>query len=141
MASTRIGFTDSYQQSRLQHVNGTSYPTAPTGTYLAIYAGAVPDSSGNGGTEATGTRPAVTFGSPQVDVNGHYYIANSSAVSGIAMGNASQVTVVGFGIYTASTGGTPLYVGRFASPYPVAANAPISIPIGLVKMFAEGHFS
>ena len=136
MPTKRTGFIDSYHQSRLQHLTGTSYPANPTGTFLALYISAMPASDGSGGTEATGTRPAITFGAPATDGNGRYYMSNSSAISNITLQNTSAGEVVGFGIFAASTGGAPLYMDRLP-PFQVQAGATITIAANAVKVYAE----
>ena len=136
MANQRSGFIDSLHAARLNFVTGVTHPTAPTGTYLALYAGAMPNSSGANGVEATGTRPAVTFGSAQQDSNGRYYIANTSAIN-ITLTNTSAEQIVGFGIQGAATGGTPNYIGSLY-PFQVQANATVTLPIGAVRVYAEG---
>ena len=137
-ATPRIGFTDAYHASRLQHVNGVTYPTTPAGTFLSIYAGNVPLSDGTGGNEATGTRPAIVLGTPLKDVNGRYYMTNASAITGIALGNASAEQLVGFGICGTATGGVPIYIGPLPAPYQVQPNATITIPAGSIRVYAEG---
>lgn len=136
MATARTGFVDSYHNSRLTHLTGTSYPANPAGNFLALYIGKIPDSSGSGGTEATGTRPAITLGSPATDASNRYYITHSSAVSNITLTNSAAGEIVGFGIYAASTGGSPIYIGQLA-PFQVAAGATVTIPAGAVKVYAE----
>lgn len=136
MASYATGFVDSYQASRLNWLTGTTYPAVPAGNFLGLYIGKLPATDGTGASEATGTRPAITLGSP-TSVNGSTYITHAAAVSNIACTNASAGTIVGFGIYAAATGGTPLYIGPLPSPFPVAANATVSIPAGAIKVFSE----
>lgn len=137
MATKRAGFVDSFHNSRLTHITGTVYPANPAGTFLALYAGSMPVSDGTGGTEVTGTRPAITLGAPQTDFNGRAYITHAAAVSSITLTNTSPAEVVGFGIFAANSGGTPIYVDRMPAPFQVAAGATISIPAGAVKLYAE----
>lgn len=129
------GFVDSYQTSRLAWLTGTTYPTVPAGNFLALYIGALPASDGTGGTEATGTRPAITLGSPTT-TNGKTSITHASAVSNVACTNSSAGTIVAFGIFAAATGGTPIYVGPLY-PFDVKASATVSIPAGTVKIYSE----
>lgn len=136
MPTSRTGFVDTYHDARLTHITGTSYPANPAGTFLALYMGKMPDSSGSGGTEVTGTRPAITLGAPASDFNNRRYVTHASAVSSITLTNTSAGEIVGFGIYAANSGGTPIYTGPLA-PMQVAAGATITIPAGTVKMFAE----
>lgn len=136
MPTLRTGFIDSYHASRLNHLKNTAYPAALTTAYLALYAGSMPLSDGTGGTEVTGTRQAITFGSPATDTAGRQYITNTSAITQ-TLTNTSPATLVGFGIQAASTGGTPVYVDRLPSPFQVAAGAIVTIPVGGIKVYAE----
>lgn len=132
----RTGFTDTYHDSRLNHLTGTSYPATPAGNYLALYIGALPASDGTGGIEATGTRPAITLGSPTTDGSGRKYVTHASAVSSISLGNSAAGEIVGFGLFAAATGGSPIYVDRLP-PFQVAANATVTISAGTIKIYAE----
>jgi hypothetical protein len=136
MATSRTGFTDTYHSSRLNHLKNTAYPAALTSAFLALYIGSLPLSDGTGGTEATGTRQAITFGSPVTDGNGRQYIANTSAITQ-TLTTTAPGTLVGFGIQAASTGGTPVYIDRLPSPFQVAAGASVTIPVGGIKVYAE----
>lgn len=135
-ATQRTGFTDAYHSSRLNHLKNTAYPAALTSSFLALYIGAMPLSDGTSGSEATGTRPSITFGATQTDVNGRQYIANSSAIS-VTLTNTSAGEIIGFGICGAATGGTPVYIDRMPSPFQVQANASITVPAGAIKVYAE----
>lgn len=136
MATTRTGFVDSYHASRLTHLTGTSYPSNPVGTYLGLYMGNLPNSAGSGGTEVTGTRPAITLGSPTNDFNTRQYITHASAVSSITLTNTAAGEIVGFGIFAASSGGTPIYIDKLP-PMQVTAGATVTIPAGVVRIYAE----
>lgn len=133
----RVGFTDSYEQSRLNIFNGTNHPAAPGASYLAIYIGSLPSSAGTGGTEATGTRPAITFGSPASDSNSKFYIANTASIT-TTLTNTSAAVVVGFGVWSAATGGTLLYIDRFMQPFSVSAGQSVTLPINAVKVYSTG---
>ena len=123
----RAGWVDAQQSTRLS-----------VGTvYLAIYAGQLPLSNGTGGTEVSpASRPAITFGSVAQDANGRHYQANN-AVNNIVLTNASPCWISGFGICTAATGATVIYLDRLPTPYQVAKLATISIPAGAIRMYAE----
>lgn len=126
MATLRAGWVDAQQSSRL---SGT--------WYLALFGGQLPKSDGTGGTEiGPATRPAITFGSVSQDANGRHYQDNV-AVSGIVLTNTSAAQVVGFGICTAATGATVVYIDRFPRPFQVGAGMTITIPAGAIRMFAE----
>lgn len=133
----RAGHNDTQQAARLNWFGGTAYPAAPVTLYLALYAGKMPKSDGTGGTEVSpATRPAITFGSVAQDANGRHYFANN-AVNNITLTNTSPAEVIGFGLCSVSSAGTPLYYDRLASPFQVATGATISIPAGAIRVFAE----
>jgi len=137
--TSRTGFNDAYMASRLNHLTGTTYPSAPTTLYLGIYMGAVPISDGSGGTEVSpSTRPSITLGSPAYDANNRQYITNASAVTGIVLTNSAAGEVLGFGLFAANSGGTPIYFDRFpTASYQEAAGATITIPAGGIRVYAE----
>ncbi len=135
MANMRTGFVDSYHASRIDHLKGTAYPAAPATIYLGIFS-KMPGSDGTGGTEISpATRPTLTLGSDQTDGNGRQYCTNS-AISNVVLTNTTPVTVTGFGVFSANSGGTPLYFDR-VYPFQVAAGATINIAANYLKVFAE----
>ena len=126
-----MGFTDSYKQSQINHVNGTSYPAAPGTIYLALFY-SMPSSSGSGGSEATGTRSAITFGnSPTADAGGWQSMSNTASVTQTI---ATAGWIVGYGLYTAATNGTLMYFHTFQSGFQVKANQSVVIPVGAVTV-------
>ena len=128
-------FTDSYQASRVNTMKNTTHPAAFATAYLALYS-IMPASDGTGGTEVTGTRSSVTFGSVAKDTSGRTAMSNSSAVTSITLANTSAATIVGFAICSASTAGTVEYMGPLY-PFNVAALATITIPVGAIVVYAE----
>src|SRR5579859_774145 len=137
MPNARTGFNDTYHQSRINHLAGTSYPAAPTNLYLGLYMGAMPNSAGTGGTEVSpATRPGITLAAPTTDSNNRYYVTHSAAVSSITLTNTAAGEIVGFGLFSATSGGTPIYFDRLP-PFQVTAGQTISIPAGTVKVYAE----
>lgn len=138
MPNTRRGFIDSYHDSRLTHLKNTAYPTALTSTFLGLFAGNIPLSDGSGGTEVSpATRPGITFGSLTTDPSGRKYMTNSSAITGIVLTNTSPAEIIGFGIFSANSGGTPVYVDVLPAPFQVSAGQTISIPAGGIRVYAE----
>ena len=138
MPTPRRGFVDAYHSSRLNHLTGTTYPAAPVTLYLGLFAGKLADSSGAGGTEISpATRPTLTLGTTQTDPNNRQYITNGSAITGIVLTNTSLAEVIGFGVFAANSGGSPIYVDTLPSPFQVAAGATITIPANAIKIFAE----
>lgn len=138
MPNARRGFVDSYHDARINHLKNTSYPAALVSAFLGLYAGSIPLSDGSGGTEVSpATRPTITFGSTQTDPSGRKYISNSAAITGIVLTNASPAEIIGFGIFSANSGGTPIYMDVLPAPFQVSAGQTISIPAGAIKVYAE----
>lgn len=136
MATKRTGAPDTFHQARLNYITGTTHPAAPVGLYLALFIGTMPDSTGANGSEATGTRPAITLGSPAQDANGRWYITNAGSVS-VTIANNSGGEIVGFGLYSAATGGTLLYTDTMPAPFPALANAALTIAAGQIKVYSD----
>ena len=127
MATKRTGWTDSQQSSRLTLGS----------VFLALYAGSMPVSDGTGGNEVSpASRPAITFGAVAQDGNGRHYQDNN-AVSGITLTNTTAAHLVGFGICTAATGATVIYLDRLKSSFQVSAGQTITIPAGAIRVYAE----
>jgi hypothetical protein len=123
-------FTVAYAQSQLNHIAGTTYPAAPGTVYLALFK-SMPDTTGSNGVEATGTRTAVTLGSPAVDIGGQQAMSNSATVTQTI---ATACWIVGYGLYTASTAGTLIYQHTFPSGFQVTKNQSVVIPVGAVSI-------
>jgi len=137
MATGRTGHLDAQQTARLNYLKGTAYATAPSTVYLGIFASSMPLSDASGGNEISpATRPAITFGSVTQDANGRHFMTNSSAVNNVVLTNTSATEIVGFGVFTANSAGTLLYMDRIY-PYQVAAGATVSFPVGSIKVYAE----
>lgn len=131
-----MAFTSALHQSRLNHIVGVSYPATPAGTFLGLFAGVQPTAAGavTAVTELTGTRPAITLGTPTQDSNGRWYITHAAAVTTtLATGGA----VTGWGIFAANTGGTPLYFERLPGEFTAAAGASVTIPAGVLKIYSD----
>lgn len=122
----RAGWVDAQQSARL------------TGTYfLAVYGGQLPKSDGTGGAEVgPATRPSITFGAAQQDGNGRHFAYNN-AVNGIVLTNTSPCWINGFGLCSAATGATVVYIDKLPTPYQVMKLATISIPANAIKFYAE----
>lgn len=126
MPTNRAGWVDSQQSARL---SGTFF--------LAIYGGQLPLSDGSGGVEVSpASRPAITFGAVTQDANGRHYQANN-AVNGIVLTNNNPTWINGFGICSAATGATVVYLDKLPTPFQVMKLATINIPAGAIRMYAE----
>jgi hypothetical protein len=119
-----MALTNYLADNLLDHVLlGATY-TAPADVYLALFT-VLPAADGTGGTEVTGgsyARQSVAF---------------SAAVNGVAMNSAyvgftamPAATVVGSGLYDASTAGNLLMYGPFSTATLVQATADFNVPVG-----------
>lgn len=131
------------QAARQNWYKGAAYPAAPTNVYLALFT-AMPTQAGTGGTEVTGTgyaRQAISaaagWGAISGGTTGPWSIANASTVN---FGNAGSAwgTVLGFGIYDASTAGNLLYVANFGSSVIISNGAPVSFAAGAITVTVTG---
>jgi hypothetical protein len=130
------GYTDSYHQSRINHIAGTAYPTALAGQYIGLFLGSLPKSDGTGSTDSV--RVAVTLGSAQQDGNtGRWFTQPNASVSFTIPANASG-EVVGWGVYGASSGGTPVYFDAVPSPFKVSGGQSVTLPASAFQVYAEG---
>lgn len=125
------------QAARQNWYKGTAYPTAPTNVYVALFT-AMPTQAGTGGTEVSGTgyaRQAIAAaaGWSTISGTGPWSIANAGTVN---FGNAGSAwgTVLGFGIYDASTAGNLLYVATFGSSVVISNGAPVSFAAGAITI-------
>ena len=134
MATKARGFVDAYHQSRLNHVTGTAYPTALTGTWIGLYLGSLPVSDGTGTTDTV--RAAVTLDNQAQDPNtNRWYIQPTAAVT---LTPTASGEAVGWGVYGASTGGTPVYFDTLPNPIPVKGGVAITLPATTFRVWAEG---
>lgn len=133
MATKSRGYVDSYHQSRINHIAGTGYPAAILTPYIGLYLGSLPASDGTGNTDTA--RTAVTWTAPALDPNTQrWYIQPTAAVT---ITPAATGEVVGWGVYSASSGGTPVYFDALY-PFPVKAGVAVTIPASELRVWAEG---
>lgn len=127
------------QAARQNWYKGTTYPAAPTNVYVALFT-AMPTQAGAGGTEVSGTgyaRQAISaasgWGAISGGTTGPWSIANAGTTN---FGNAGSAwgTVLGFGIYDASTSGNLLYVANFGSSVIISNGAPVSFAAGAITI-------
>jgi hypothetical protein len=116
------GMTQPLENQVLDLLFGAQAYVPPGTWYVGLYT-AMPNDDGTGGTECSGggyARVAVTNN-----------LANWPAASGGTKANANTIqfptatlgwgTVVGFGLFTASSGGTPQLADELTTPRPVLA--------------------
>lgn len=134
MATKTRGYVDSYHQSRINHIAGTGYPAAILTPYIGLYLGSLPASDGTGTTDTA--RTAVTWTAPAQDPNTQRWYIQPTA--GVSITPAAAGEAVGWGVYAASSGGTPVYLDELPAPFPVKAGVAVSIPASSLRVWAEG---
>jgi hypothetical protein len=120
MPFRRPGFNDTLIDARLAWLNGVAYPSAPGGLWVSLLAG-VPSSDGSNVVEET-PRVSITYGAPSTPSGhpGHPHtrnIAPSASVSFTPTGTAGpgvHINGTAWALWSASSGGSPLYVGAYA---------------------------
>lgn len=114
-------FSSYMEQKILNWVKGTTFATAPTNVYVALFS-SDPTDAGTG-TEVTttvhsGGRVAATFGTIAT-LGGSSSISNSAVVDFGA--SAGAVTVSHFGLYDASSSGNLIMFGPLTASKTLAA--------------------
>lgn len=119
------------RDKKLNWIKGTTYGTAPSAVYVALYNGS-PTPTGAGGSEVTTTirvagRVAATFGSI-TQATGQNSMANTGLVDyGNSAGNA---TVDYFALFDAASSGNMLYFAALTTPRSVTTGGATSFAIG-----------
>lgn len=133
MPTKTRGYVDTYHQSRINHIAGTTYPAAILTPFIGLYLGALPLSDGSGNTD--NVRVAVTWAAQALDPNRNlWYIQPTAAVT---LTPTATGEIVGWGVYAAGSGGTPVYFDALY-PFPVKANVAVTIPAQELRVWAEG---
>jgi len=124
------GKSDYLENKVLDHVlRNTSY-TPPTTVYLGLFT-ANPTDAG-GGTEVSGNgyaRQAITFGAASGGA-----VSNSGAVNFPAATPSGWGTIIGVGIFDASTAGNLLYWAALSPNQTVGVNGVLSFPVGQINV-------
>lgn len=139
MATKSRGYVDSYHQSRINHVNGSAYPAPITTPFIGLYLGALPLSDGSGATDLV--RVAVTWTAQAQDPNTNRWYIQPTAALSFAIPAATRGIAVGWGVYGAASGGTPVYFDEVPAPFPVnggTAGVTITLPAASFRVWAEG---
>lgn len=114
--------SDYLEDALLNHVLRNVTYTSPTTIYVGLYT-TMPSDDGTGGVEVSGgsyARQSVTFSAP---VSGQ--VANSALVT-FPTATADWGTVLGIGLFDASTGGNLLYYGTLTASKIVGTGDTIS---------------
>jgi hypothetical protein len=131
------------QAARANWYKGTTYPAAPANTYVALFT-TVPNQANSGGVEVSGTgyvRVAIpSSGWGSITGSGPWQIATNAQTS---FGNAgsSWGTVLGLGLYDASSSGNLLEVFTLAQSITVNSGQLVSFASGIITVTESGACS
>jgi len=123
-------FSNAVETAVLNHILGNAAYTQPAGQFVALFT-VMPGEDGSGGTEAEWTgyeRQAASFGN--ASAGNPSTCANDAEVD---FGDPDEdLELVGFGIYTADTGGTLMILQAFDEPVIVqaAVTEAVAFPVG-----------
>jgi hypothetical protein len=126
------GLSQNVEDAVLAWIAGTTFPTAPTTLFMALYTSA-PDDNGSGTEVAASgyTRQSITLGATSTD-SGKRTKANTNTITfGPAL--ADFGTIVAFGIWTVVSGGTS---SNYIGGNPITPNKIIQVSDSYV--FASG---
>ena len=98
-------------------INGTTFPSAPTNTYVQLFNGS-PTDTGTGGT-ALLTRAAVAAGGWTRGTGGAGTLTNTAAIT-ITSSAGSAVTADYFAVFDAATSGNLLFYGALSASKSIA---------------------
>lgn len=98
-------------------INGTTFPSAPTNTYVQLFNGN-PTDTGTGGT-ALLSRAAVAAGGWTRGTGGAGTLTNTAAIT-ITSSAGSAVTADYFAVFDASTGGNLIFHGALSASKSIA---------------------
>jgi hypothetical protein len=119
----------------LDHVLGGGDYTRPATVYVALYT-VMPNSLGIGGTEVSGgsyARVSSTNNNTNWPAASSSLKSNGTAIT-FTTATGSWGTVVGFGIYDASSGGNLLYFGEATTQKAIANTDTYSIAVGNLQL-------
>ncbi|HLY31261.1 MAG TPA: hypothetical protein VKQ36_09540 [Ktedonobacterales bacterium] len=118
--------SDHMEAALLNWLKGTTFPAAPTTLYVGLFT-ALPGDTGTTGSPADGTevtasngyaRVALTTSSGWSAIGGEssteQYITNAGAIS-FPAATGSWGTIVGYGVWDASTSGNLIFYGTITS--------------------------
>lgn len=135
------GYSDAYHQSRINHLAGTAYPAAITTPYIGLYLGKLPLSDGSGATDIVRAGP-VTWAAAVQDPNTlRWYIQPTGPATFPAIPAGVSGQVIGWGVYAAASGGTPVFVDEVPAPFPVMAGQVLSLSPSTFRAWSEGSLT
>lgn len=123
------GFTDSYENTLLDHVFRNEAFTPPTTVYIGVFTATPTDSAG--GTEVSGggyVRQAVTFGAASAGS------VTNSAVVEFPAATAAWGTITSMGIFDASTAGNLIVYGNLTASVTIGVNDILRFAAGAITV-------
>lgn len=133
------GFTDALERQILDHVTNKAAYTAPGTWYLGV-SSTTPADDGSNFTEPSGgayARVALTASDWAVASGSAPASAVTSAIKSFPTASAAWsagANMVGWGLFTASSGGTPVIVGALTTPKPVLNGDTLSFAAGALVL-------
>lgn len=129
------GFTDALERALLDHITSKTAYSPPATWYLGLSSTA-PSDDGTSFTEPSGgayARVAMTSADWAAAIGGAPASASTSAIKEFPTASATWVAgadLVAWGLFTASSGGTPQIIGALTVPKPVLAGDTFSFASG-----------
>ena len=129
----------SYVTSALLNVlRGTAFPAVPAGFYLALFTTMPTKSDGTGAVEVSGgsyarvalSPVAGTWAAPALQADNVTELISNAAAINFTTATANWGTILGVGIYDASTVGNLWLYGTLATSVLVNSGTPFSFAIG-----------
>lgn len=130
------GFTDSLEDQLLETVLNSQAYSPPANRYIALFT-TLPQDDGTGGVEVVtvGTNYArvLEAGVPPWKSDGPGERSNNATLT-FPQASAAWGTILGFGLYDASTGGNLLMFGSLATPKSINNGDQPSFAVGALQV-------
>lgn len=127
--------SDTLEDAFLDHLTGNAAFTATSTVYLGLSTNNSGFMDNGGGAEVVGgsySRQAISFGAATTTS-----ISNNSPIS-FPRSTAGQGTVVGWGIFSAQSGGYLLYHGYFTNSRAILIDESFQVPTGAISITRSG---
>lgn len=136
MPNKTRGYSDAFHQSRVNHLSGTAYPAPITTPFIGLYIGSLPLSDGSGNTDVA--RVAVTWAAAAQDPNTNRFYLQPTGPLTFTIPSGVSGTVAGWGVFSAASGGTPVFADAVPSPFRVTAGQVVTLPAQNFRAWSEG---
>jgi hypothetical protein len=128
------GLTDGAANALLDWYWGGDALTQLTTAYIGLFS-TQPDSAGASGVELAGTGYArKVMLSSDWAAAANRAIANAASVEFNVAAGSAWGTAIGFGMFTAASGGTARWLGVFVTPYVIGLGTPVIFAPGLLQL-------